>query len=212
MTATLNHLVDLAYHNNLSLQAAAVHILQAQAQLKVAIGELFPQQQVLAGEVQHQRQAQSTLLAPGLNPLLDTSQLGVSASWELDFWGKYRRGIEADRAAMLASVAAYDSALVSLTAGVASTYLNIRTFQQRIQVAKDNLDTQKESLRIARAQFEAGGAPANWTCSRRSRSWRGRRHRFRASRTHCARARTRWPCAVSSRGREFSVPASAPAA
>ena len=152
----LNHLVDLAYHNNLSLQAAAVHILQAQAQLKVQFGELFPQQQVLAGEVQHQRQAQSSLIAPGLDPLLDTSQLGLSASWELDFWGKYRRGIEADRAAMLASVAAYDSALVSLTAGVASTYLNIRTFQQRIQVAEDNLDTQKESLRIARAQFEAG--------------------------------------------------------
>jgi NodT family efflux transporter outer membrane factor (OMF) lipoprotein len=153
---TLDHLVDLAYHNNLSLQSAAVHILQAQAQLNVQIGELFPQQQVLAGEVQHQRQAQSTLLAPGLDPLLDTSQFGLSASWELDFWGKYRRGIEADRAAMLASVAAYDSGLVSLTAGVASTYLNIRTYQQRIQVANDNLDTQKESLRIARAQFEAG--------------------------------------------------------
>ena len=57
---------------------------------------------------------------------------------------------------MLASVAAYDNALVSLTAGVASTYLNIRTLQQRIQVAQDNLQTQKESLRIARAQFEAG--------------------------------------------------------
>ncbi len=153
---TLDHLVDLAYHDNLSLQVAAARILQAQAQLNVQIGELFPQQQVLAGEVQHQRQGQSTLLAPGLNPLLDTSQLGLSASWELDFWGKYRRGIEADRAAMLASVAAYDSGLVSLTAGVASTYINIRTYQERIQVAKDNLETQKESLRIARAQFEAG--------------------------------------------------------
>jgi NodT family efflux transporter outer membrane factor (OMF) lipoprotein len=152
----LNHLVDLAYHNNLSLQAAAVHILQAQAQLNVQSGELFPQQQVLAGQVQHQRQAQSTLLAPGLDPLLDTGQFGVSATWELDFWGKYRRGIEADRAAMLASVAAYDSGLVSLTAGVASTYISIRTARQRIQVAQENLDTQKESLRIARAQFEAG--------------------------------------------------------
>ena len=153
---TLDRLVELAYHNNLSLQAAAVHILQAQAQLRVSIGELFPQQQVLAGGVQHERQAQSTRLAPGLDPLLDTSQLGLSVSWELDFWGKYRRGIEADRAAMLASVAAYDSALVSLTSGVASTYLNILTYQQRIRVAQDNLGTQKESLRIARVQFEAG--------------------------------------------------------
>ena len=57
---------------------------------------------------------------------------------------------------MLASVAAYDSALVSLTAGVANTYLNIRTLQQRIQVAQDNVKTQQESLRIARAQFENG--------------------------------------------------------
>jgi NodT family efflux transporter outer membrane factor (OMF) lipoprotein len=154
--ATLDGLIEAAYHSNLSLQVAAARILQAQAQLNVEIGELFPQQQAVGGGVQHQRQSQATLLAPGLDPILDTSQLGVSASWELDFWGKYRRAIEADRAAMLASVAAYDSALVSLTAGVASTYLNIRTLQQRIHVAQDNLKTQQESLRIARAQFEAG--------------------------------------------------------
>jgi NodT family efflux transporter outer membrane factor (OMF) lipoprotein len=154
--ATLDALIDTAFHNNLSLQVAATRVLQAQAQLNVAIGELFPQQQALAGEVQHQHQSQSALLLPGLNPDLDTSQLGVSASWELDFWGKYRRGIESDRAAMLASVAAYDSGLVSLTAGVASTYLNIRVLQQRIQVVQDNLKTQQEALRIAAAQFEAG--------------------------------------------------------
>ena len=154
--ATLNGLIDDAYHNNFSLQIAAARILQAQAQLNVEIGELFPQQQALAGGVQHQRQSQATLIAPGLDPILDTSQFGLSASWELDFWGKYRRAIEADRAAMVASVAAYDSALVSLTAGVASTYLNVRTLQQRIHVAHDNLKTQQESLRIARAQFEAG--------------------------------------------------------
>ena len=154
--ATLDSLIDTAWHNNLSLQVAAARILQAQAQLNVAIGELFPQQQALAGEVQRQHQSQSTLISPALNPDLASSQLGVSATWELDFWGKYRRGIESDRAAMLASVAAYDSALVSLTAGVASTYLNIRVLQQRIQVVEDNLKTQEESLRIATAQFEAG--------------------------------------------------------
>jgi NodT family efflux transporter outer membrane factor (OMF) lipoprotein len=153
---TLDGLVDAAYHGNLSLQSAAARILQAQAQLNVDIGELFPQQQVLAGGAQYERQAQSQLLAPGQNPIVKSSQLGLSATWELDFWGKYRRAIEADRAAMLASVAAYDSALVSLTAGVASTYVNIRVFEARIKVAQDNLDTQRESLRIAKAQFEAG--------------------------------------------------------
>src|SRR5215471_1131255 len=154
--ATLDGLIDTAFHNNLSLQVAAARILQAQAQLNVSIGELFPQQQALAGQVQHEHQSQATLLVPGLNPDLDTSQLGLSATWELDFWGKYRRGIESDRAAMLASVAAYDNGLVSLTAGVASTYLNIRVLQQRIEVLRENLKTQQEGLRIASAQFEAG--------------------------------------------------------
>jgi NodT family efflux transporter outer membrane factor (OMF) lipoprotein len=154
--ATLDGLIDTAYHNNLSLQVAAARILQAQAQLNVEIGELFPQQQALAGEVQHQHQSQAALLLPGLNPDLNTSQFGISASWELDFWGKYRRAIESDRAAMLASVAAYDNGLVSLTAGVASTYLNIRVLQQRIEVLQENLKTQQEGLRIASAQFEAG--------------------------------------------------------
>jgi NodT family efflux transporter outer membrane factor (OMF) lipoprotein len=153
---TLNGLIDSAFHNNLSLQVAAARILQAQAQLNVAIGELFPQQQALGGEVQRQRQAGSTLLLPGQNPVIDASQVGFSATWELDFWGKYRRGIEADRAAMLASVAAYDSGLVSLTAGVASTYLNIRILQQRLQVINENLKSQQEGRRIAQAQFDAG--------------------------------------------------------
>jgi NodT family efflux transporter outer membrane factor (OMF) lipoprotein len=153
---TLDALIDTAYHNNLSLQVAGARVLQAQAQLQVAIGQLFPQEQVLSGQVQQQRVSRDTLLTPTSDPSLRTSQIGVSASWELDFWGKYRRGIESDRAAMLASLAAYDNALVSLTAGVASDYLNIRTLQQRIQVAQDNVQTQQESLRIARAQFENG--------------------------------------------------------
>ena len=153
---TLNTLIQVAYHGNLSLQATAAHILQAQAQLRVDTGELFPQQQVLSGAAQRERQSQATLLSPALNPFLNTSQFGLSASWELDFWGKYRRVIQADRATMLASVAAYDNALVSLDAGVASTYINIRTYEQRIRVAETNVNAQTESLRIAKVQFEAG--------------------------------------------------------
>lgn len=154
--ATLNTLIDEAWRNNLSLQQAGAHVLQAQAQLNVAIGELFPQQQAVGGSLTYQRQSRDNLSIPGLNPNVRSSQIGLSASWELDFWGKYRRGIESDRAAMLASVAAYDNALVSLTASVANAYFNIRTLQQRVQVANDNLKTQQESLRIARAQFENG--------------------------------------------------------
>lgn len=153
---TLNALVNEAWQHNLSLQQAGARVLQAQAQLNIAIGELFPQQQAIGGSLTYQRQSRDNLNIPGLNPNVRSSQIGLSASWELDFWGKYRRGVESDRAAMLASVAAYDNALVSLTASVANAYFNIRTLQQRVQVANDNLKTQQESLRIAKAQFENG--------------------------------------------------------
>jgi NodT family efflux transporter outer membrane factor (OMF) lipoprotein len=79
-----------------------------------------------------------------------------AATWEIDFWGKYRRGIEADRASYLGAIAAYDDALVTLIADVASTYVNIRTLEERLRVAGRNLELQQESLRIAAAQFNAG--------------------------------------------------------
>jgi hypothetical protein len=183
-------LIDTAYHNNLSLQVAGARVLQAQAQLQVAIGQLFPQQQALTGEVQHQRLSRDTPLTVTSDPNLRTSQIGVGATWELDFWGKYRRGIESDRAAMLASLAAYDNALVSLTAGVASDYLNIRTLPQRIQVAQATQT--KESLH-ARTQFE-NGETSELDVEQASRSSRRRRRRSRAWRTRCAPPRTPSRC------------------
>jgi NodT family efflux transporter outer membrane factor (OMF) lipoprotein len=93
---------------------------------------------------------------PGINSDFLSDQMLFAASWEIDFWGKYRRGIESDRAAFLGSLASYDDAMVTLIADVASTYVNIRTLEERLQVASRNLETQKESLRIATARFNAG--------------------------------------------------------
>ncbi len=59
--------------------------------------------------------------------------MGIGAAWELDFWGKFRRALESADADLLSSVASYDDALVSLTASVASTYVNIRTYQERLR-------------------------------------------------------------------------------
>ena len=74
---TLDALIDTAYHNNLSLQVAGARVLQAQAQLQVAIGQLFPQQQALSAEVQHQRLSRDSLLTPAADPSLRSSQIGV---------------------------------------------------------------------------------------------------------------------------------------
>ncbi len=91
-----------------------------------------------------------------MNNLFDywQDQIGVSASWEIDFWGKFRRAIESADANLLATVADYDSALVSLTADVTNSYIAIRTLEKRLSIARQNVETQKESLKIAEDRFQ----------------------------------------------------------
>jgi NodT family efflux transporter outer membrane factor (OMF) lipoprotein len=80
----------------------------------------------------------------------------IQLNWEIDFWGKARRGIESSLSSYLSGVAAYYSADVSLTADVANTYINIRNHEELTAVAKTNLALQKESLRIAGTRFKYG--------------------------------------------------------
>lgn len=154
----LDGLIEQAYRNNPGLQSAGVRILQARAQLNQSIGNLFPQQQGLSGGVNRYwlNPADSALLPAGVSPDLATSQALFSASWEMDFWGKYRRTIESDRASFAGTLASFDDVLVTLVADVATTYVNLRTTEERLRVAQRNVEAQKESLRVATAQFEAG--------------------------------------------------------
>lgn len=85
-----------------------------------------------------------------------TASLGFSASWELDFWGKYRRAIQSNDALFLASLAAYDSALVTLTSDIASTFIKIRTSEELIKVTKTNIQVQAMSLKIAKDRYYGG--------------------------------------------------------
>ncbi len=87
-----------------------------------------------------------------------TDALAGQAAWELDFWGKFRRGVESADAAYLASIASYDQVLVSLLGDVAATYIGIRTTEALIGIAHENIRKQEDSLKIAQAKFNAGGA------------------------------------------------------
>ncbi|HXY55505.1 MAG TPA: efflux transporter outer membrane subunit [Nitrospirota bacterium] len=151
----LDRLIDLAYTQNLSLQIAGVRVLEARAQLGIAIGDFFPQTQQVGGSLQRIRTSASS---PSAIPsaLFTQDQVQLAANWELDFWGKFRRGIQSAGAAWLATTADYDNALVSLTASVASSYINIRTLEKRIFIAHQNVETQQESLRIAEVRLKFG--------------------------------------------------------
>lgn len=80
----------------------------------------------------------------------------MAASWEIDFWGKFRGAIESADAGFQAALADYNNALVSLTADVAHAYITIRTLERRLSIALQNVDTQKENLHIAEIRYNGG--------------------------------------------------------
>jgi NodT family efflux transporter outer membrane factor (OMF) lipoprotein len=154
--STLDRLIQLAYHQNLPLQIAGLRIMEARAQLGLAVGQQYPQLQTAFANATGVGISEKAANATGLDRSFWDFQVGFDAVWEMDFWGKYRRGVHSETASFLASVADYDNALVSLTAEVARTYAVIRTFEVLIQQARDNVVLQQEGLRIAESRFRNG--------------------------------------------------------
>ncbi|OGV34609.1 MAG: transporter [Legionellales bacterium RIFCSPHIGHO2_12_FULL_35_11] len=152
---TLSCLMKQGYHNNINLQAVAARVLKARAILAQSVGKLYPQKQDMTGNLIYQKIGGQDLQFV-LPPSFTTAVLGASAAWEMDFWGKYRRQVLANNASFLSSYAAYDNALVSLTADIATTYINIRTTEELISVTKKNIAIQDIGLRIAEARYKEG--------------------------------------------------------
>jgi NodT family efflux transporter outer membrane factor (OMF) lipoprotein len=157
----LDRLIAQAYRDNLTLQQAGVRVLQARAQLGIAVGEVFPQTQQVIGSVEYNRTSDRATTAAFFPSGSSSfaywqSQIGAQATWELDFWGRIRRGIESADASLLATLADYDSTLVTLTADVANTYIALRTAEERIRIARENVDIQEQTLKIVEARFTYG--------------------------------------------------------
>lgn len=153
----LNKLVQIACANNPNLQVVGLRILEARAQLGIALGDQFPQQQLGKASYTYTVNSENAANSAGGGDFkYGTYNYGIDVAWELDFWGKYKRAIESADANLMASVANYESALVSLAGDVASAYVQIRTYEERLQVARDNVEIQKESLRLTEVRFRNG--------------------------------------------------------
>ena len=84
--------------------------------------------------------------------------VGASVVWEIDFWGRFRRGIESADAGMLASIASYDEALLLLTAQVADVYALIRATEEQLRLARDSYAIQERSYKIAEVLYRNGSS------------------------------------------------------
>ncbi|MHB8899531.1 MAG: efflux transporter outer membrane subunit [Thermoguttaceae bacterium] len=153
----LDDLVGSAYRQNLSLREAGFRVLQARAQLGIAVGQLAPQVQTTTGSYSaigmSVNEANRALMP---ERWYGQWSYGFDLSWELDFWGRYRRAIESSEATLDASVEQYDDVLVTLLGDVAGNYIQYRTAEQRIAYAQDNLRIQQKVLDLAVARFRGG--------------------------------------------------------
>ena len=152
----LNELVQSAYQQNLSLRVTGIRILEARAELGVAIGNQYPQTQRGTADARADR---TSLNLPNVATFERFSYLydvGFDAAWELDFWGKFRRSVQSGIADLQASIANYDDNLVFLTSEVARVYIQLRTSEERLVVARENAEIQRHSLRLAEDRFREG--------------------------------------------------------
>jgi NodT family efflux transporter outer membrane factor (OMF) lipoprotein len=180
---TLNSLIDRAVAANLDLRLATARIRESRAQRGVVGADLWPDVN-LGGSYNHSRGSENAFsfdsgslgngngnggggnggggtgnpgvgnfAAPGQEQ--DLYQVGFDANWELDVFGRVRRSIEAAEADTAAAIEDRRDTLVTLLAEVARNYVELRSFQRRLVIAKDNLKSQQDTLDLTRAKFRA---------------------------------------------------------
>jgi multidrug efflux system outer membrane protein len=152
--AVLSSLMDRAIQSNLDLKLAQARILQARAARNVAAAGLGPTVNAAGSYV---RSGSGTETPTGTKNL--TSNLyrtGLDAAWELDIFGGVRRRVEAAEANVQAAIEDQRDVLVTLAAEVALNYTDLRSFQQQIAIAQENLKAQRHTADITRQRFEAG--------------------------------------------------------
>lgn len=153
LDALIQHILD----QNLSLKVAASRISEARAQRNIAAANLFPQSQEATGRYSHAQTSRNNGTAfPGIPLTTDDWSVGFDAGWEIDLWGRIRRSIDSADASLNASIDDYNFALVTLIGDAALLYINIRAFDERLELAKENIKNLDGSRRIAKARFDFG--------------------------------------------------------
>jgi NodT family efflux transporter outer membrane factor (OMF) lipoprotein len=153
---TLNSLIERAVQSNHDLLIAAARVRQARASYDVAKADFSPSIDA-AGSYTRQRASKNS------NPLVQARSLennvyqtGFDAAWEIDVFGGTRRAVESAAANIAAAEFGRDDVLVSLLAEVALNYAEVRGYQSRLAIARDNLKSERDSLEITRAKFAGG--------------------------------------------------------
>jgi multidrug efflux pump len=149
----LNQLVALALANNHDLRVATARLLEARALLSATALNRYP---TVTSQASYTRQRASEALTPLGDRDIELYDAGFDASWELDFFGRVRRSIEASAADVGAAAANRRDVLVILLSEVARNYFELRGTQNQLAVARRNAANQQQTLDLTRALLEGG--------------------------------------------------------
>lgn len=152
--ATLNDLIERALAANHDVRIALAKLREARALRSEARLDLAPTMTESASRVESRSSTRQMPLAGARDQ--DYYETSFDAFWELDFFGRVRRGVEAQSAELQAAEAGVEHAQVSITGEVARNYFELRGAQARLAVAQRNAANQQQTLQIVQARLDAG--------------------------------------------------------
>ena len=155
----LSGLVRTALANNKDLKVATANVDQAAAQYGIVRSAQFPQ---VDGNASASRQGVSQTLAiavPAGKQVFDTYGVNLSASFELDIWGRLRRASESAQASLLASQQGRGTVVLTLVTSVAGGYIQLRALDRQLEITRRTSQSLGEAARLQRVRFEEGAVP-----------------------------------------------------
>ena len=152
----LDQLIAEALASNQDLRAAAERIEQSRALLGLARSDQFPEATVDASVGRTRASELGSFPLPPDAIETKSHRLVLRASWEIDFWGRYRRATEAARADLVASEAGADAVRASLIADVARGYFALRSLDQRLVTLERDRVGREKSLELQKLRLDAG--------------------------------------------------------
>jgi outer membrane protein, multidrug efflux system len=151
---TLQALLVDALANNLDVRIAATRVEQAAAVVGSTRLQQLPQAS-LSFAAQRQRTSQYAL-TPGEPPIVDVFAAQGSLSYEVDFWGKYRRASEAARAQLLSTEYARDDVTAGLIASVATAYFTLQSLDEQVEITRRTIESRQKFVELTQGQHDRG--------------------------------------------------------
>ena len=155
----LSDLVRTALANNKDLKVATANVAQAAAQYGIVRSAQFPQVEANGSAARQGVSRTTAVNVPGGSQVFNNYSVNLSASFELDVWGKLRRATESAEASLLASEQGRGTVVLTLVASVANGYIQLRALDRQLEIALGTKDTLGEAARLQRVRMEEGAVP-----------------------------------------------------